>query len=317
MSHELIERLSVRHPVSRVCEVLQVSRSSYYARCRRQEPVRAREDRRLKQEILAVHAAMQGRYGTPRIERELRRREVSTSRKRVARLRRELGLKAKATRHYRVTTDSQHAYPVAPNLLRRRFEATRPDQVWVGDITYLTGGQRWLYLAVLMDVFSRRIVGWSLSECIDESLVLDAWRRALALRRPPRGLIHHTDRGGQYCSKAYREALACAGVTVSMSRKGDCWDNAMAESVIKTIKTELGSSFASPQLAYQGLFAYIEGFYNTRRLHSGLGYRTPLEVERLATLRLPESDLEIDSSGALALPATAPRTSASPHPPIQ
>ena len=132
---------------------------------------------------------------------------------------------------------------MAPNLLRRRFEATRPDQIWVGDITFLTAGQRWLYLAVLMDVFSRRIVGWAVSERIDEALTLGALDRAMQLRQAPRGVIHHTDRGGQYCSNAYREALEAAGVAVSMSRAGDCWDNAMAESLIKTIKTELGCGF--------------------------------------------------------------------------
>lgn len=288
-------------------------RSSYYARCRRPEPARAREDRHLKQKILAVHAAAKGIYGTPRVERQLRRQGVATSRKRVARLRRELGLKAKSTRRYRATTDSKHSYPVAPNLLRRRFEATRPDQIWVGDITFLTAGQRWLYLAVLMDVFSRRIVGWAVSERIDEALTLGALDRAMQLRQAPRGVIHHTDRGGQYCGNAYREALEAAGVVVSMSRTGDCWDNAMAESLIKTIKTELGRSFATPRLAHQELFEYIEGFYNTRRLHSGIDYQTPLEVERLTTF---QPYLPGETSGALSLTAPAARASASPHPQI-
>lgn len=316
MSHELVQRLSARHAVARVCETLEVSRSGYYARCRRQEPARVREDRHLKQKILAVHAAAGGRYGTPRIERALRRQGVATSRKRVARLRRELGLQAKARRRYRATTDAQHPYPVAPNRLRRRFEAPGPDRVWVGDITFLSAGQGWLYLALLMDVFSRRIVGWAVSDRIDEVLALRALRRAVELRRPPPGVIHHTDRGAQYCSTSYREALEAAGMTVSMSRRADCWDNAMMESLIRTIKTELGRSFASRRIAEQKLFEYIEGFYNTRRLHSGLGYRTPVEVEHLAVRVPPPPETESPTCEALTLLAPAHRASASPDPEI-
>lgn len=295
MRHDAVQRLRGRHSVKRLCAVLGVSRSGYYARERQQEPARLREDRRLKQEILAVHAASRGRYGTPRIERQLRREGIGTSRKRVTRLRRELDLKAKGRRRFRTTTDSDHTYPIAENHLQRRFQAARPDEIWVGDITYLAQGGGWLYLALLMDVYSRRIVGWSLSERIDTSLTLTALSRALDSRRPAAGLIHHTDRGAQYSSATYREALERAGVEASMSRRGDCWDNAMAESLIKTIKTEVGSSFLTRSLAERELFEYIEGFYNTRRLHSGLGYRTPAEVERLAN----------DSTSAVALPALA------------
>jgi len=253
-----------------------------------------------------------GRYGTPRIERVLRRRGIATSRKRVARLRRELGLQAKGRRRFRVTTNSEHAYQPAPNRLKRRFHATRPNQIWVGDITYLVQGSRWLYLAVLMDLYSRRIVGWSLSDRIDETLTLTALRRAVESRRPPEGLIHHTDRGAQYASRAYRKALDAAGLEASMSRRGDCWDNAPAESLIKTVKTELGRSFLSPELARRELFEYIEGFYNTRRLHSGLDYRTPLEAEQLAS-----TTLLTQTSEALSLTAIAARSSASPHPGIR
>ena len=305
MSHDVVQRLAREHPVGRVCRALGVPRSSYYARCRRPEPTRVREDRQLKRKILAAHAAAKSRYGTPRIEYALRRQGVATSRKRVARLRRELRLKAKSTRRFRATTNSKHSYPVAPNLLQRRFEATRPDEIWVGDITFLTAGRRWLYLAVLMDVFSRRIVGWAVSRRIDEALTLKAFERAVAHRCPPAGLIHHTDRGAQYCSKAYRRALEAAGISASMSRTGDCWDN-------KTIKTELGRSFLTRRLAERELFEYIEGFYNTRRLHSGLDYRTPLEAEQLAS-----TTLLTQTSGALSLPAIAAQDSASPHPGIR
>ncbi len=303
-----MERLASQHGVGRVCEVLGVPRSSYYARCRRPEPTRVREDRDLKQKILAVHAEAKGVYGTPRIERELRRQGIATSRERVARLRRELGLRAKSTRRYRATTDSKHSYAVAPNLLQRRFEALGPDQVWVGDITFLTAGQRWLYLAVLMDVFSRRLVGWAVSDRIDQELTLKAWWRAVAQRRPPRGLIHHTDRGAQYCSDDYRRALRARGAVASMGRTGDCWDNAMAESLIKTIKTELGRSFPSRTLAEQQLFGYLEGFYNTRRLHSGLDYRTPSEVESDWFAARSCSLEEAAACPALATQAAAPPT---------
>ena len=312
MSPELVARLAEGHSVQRVCTVLGVSRSGYYARRARQTPARVQEDRRLKQQILAAHTAARGRYGTPRIEQELRRQGVATSRKRVARLRRELDLRAKGRRRFRVTTDSQHAYPLAPNRLQRRFWATRPNQVWVGDITYLAQGRRWLYLAVLMDLHTRRIVGWALGDRIDEQLTLTALRRAVQSCRPPAGLIHHTDRGAQYASRAYRRALEAAGIEASMSRRGDCWDNAPAESLIKTIKTELGRSFLTRELAQRELFEYIEGFYNTRRLHSGLGYRTPLEAEQQASAHEPNQ-----SGGALSLPAIAARASASPHPQIR
>jgi transposase InsO family protein len=313
VKHALVARLARRHPVGRVCRVLGVSRSGYYARRRRETPARVREDRRLKQQILAAHTEAEGCYGTPRIERALRTKGIGTSRRRVSRLRRELGLRAKGRRRFRITTDSNHAYRPAPDRLKRRFHARRPDQIWVGDITYLAQGrQRWLYLALLMDLYSRRIVGWSLSDRIDEQLTLTALRRAVQSRRPPAGLIHHTDRGVQYASRAYRQALDVAGFEASMSRRGDCWDNAPAESLIKTIKTELGRSFLTRELAERELFAYIEGFYNTRRLHSGLDYQTPLEAERLAA-----PALLTQTSGALSLTAVAARASASPHPGIR
>ena len=305
----MVERLRGRHSVQRLCQVLGVSCSGYYAHRRRGESARVREDRHLKQRILCVHAATKGRYGTPRIQKALRRQGITTSRKRVARLRRELGLRARTPRRYRSTTDSEHAYPVARDWLRRRFTAQGPNEIWVGDITFLSRGRDWLYLAVLMDVYSRRVVGWSLSDRIDEMLALSALHQAVKTRRPPQGLIHHTDRGAQYVSKAYRRALEEAGLEASMSRRGDCWDNAMAESLIKTIKTELGQSFLSRALAERQLFEYIEGFYNTRRLHSALGYRTPAEVEREVAGPGPKLPLaEAAACLATATQAAAPPT---------
>lgn len=285
MSYPVVRRLSSCHAVHRVCAVLGVSRSGYYAWRRRPTTRRAREDRQLKASILAVHVEAKGRYGTPRIQRTLRRRGVRTSRKRVARLRRELDLRARTPRRFQVTTDSRHSQPPAPDLLERRFVASAPDRTWVADISYLSTPEGWLYLAVLLDTFSRRVVGWSTSTRIDEALTVAALRQALTTRRPPAGLIHHSDRGAQYCGRAYRELLAGAGLVASMSRRGDAWDNAMAESLIKTLKVELGDHFSSRRRAQQELFEYIEGFYNTRRLHSALDYQTPLEVERAAAGR--------------------------------
>ena len=222
MKYQVVERLSGSHSVRRLCAVLGVSPSGYYARCHRQETSRVREDRHLKHRILSIHTEMKGRYGTPRIERSLRREGVRTSRKRVARLRRELGLRARTQRRYRLTTDSNHSQPPAPNLLERHFEAEEPDRTWVGDITYLSTTEGWLYLAFSIDTLARRGVGWSVGERLDEALTLSALQQALATRRPPPGLSHHTDRGSQYCSHAYRELLSQAGAVASMSRRGDC-----------------------------------------------------------------------------------------------
>jgi transposase InsO family protein len=283
--YQAIERLAGSHPVRRLCRTLGGSPSGYYRWQRRGEGDRAREDRRLKQRIVALHGETKGRYGTPRVERALRRQGISTSRKRVGRLRRELGLRAKAAKKYKATTDSRHPYPVAPNRLERRFVAAKADRIWVGDITYLWTREGWLYLAIVLDTCSRRIVGWSVSESLERELAVSALEKALASRRPAPGLVHHTDRGSQYASGDYRDLVEQTGLVFSMSRKGDCWDNAMAESFFKTLKVELGSRFPSRQQARRELFEYIEGFYNTRRLHSGIGYRSPAEYERLVALQ--------------------------------
>lgn len=281
MRFAVVGRLASQHPVRRVCRLLGVSTSGYYRWRRDGDPARRREDRRLKQQILAAHAAGRGCYGTPRIEKELRRGGIATSRKRVARLRRELGLKARAVRRYRRTTQSDHEHPPAPNRLQRCFEAPRADRIWVSDITYLATDEGWLYLAVLLDTFSRRIVGWRTGTTLDRELALDALEQAIAIRQPEPGLVHHSDRGVQYCCRDYRRRLDQAGLVASMSRAGDCWDNAMVESFFKTLKVELGRRFRTRQQAYRQLFDYIERFYNTRRLHSSLGYRSPAEYERL------------------------------------
>jgi transposase InsO family protein len=274
-----VQRLEGQYPVRRLCRTLGARRSGYYRWLRSDETARAREDRRLKQKILGIHVEVKARYGTPRIERALRRRDIRTSRRRVARLRRELGLRAKGSRRFKATTDSRHSYPIAPNRLQRCFDAPTTDRIWVGDITYLWTREGWLYLAIVLDTFSRRVVGWSLRESLERELATTALEKALETRRPEPGLIHHTDRGSQYASGDYREILDEAGLVFSMSRKGDCWDNAMAESFFKTLKTELGRRFDSHEHARRELFEYIEGFYNTHRLHSALGYRSPAEFE--------------------------------------
>jgi transposase InsO family protein len=275
-----VERLQGQYPVRRLCRTLGVHRSGYHRWLRQGQTRRDREDRRLKQSILEVHAETRGCYGTPRIERALRHRDIRTSRRRVARLRRELGLCAKGRRRFRTTTDSKHSHPVAPNRLERRFEAPAADRIWVGDITYLWTQEGWLYLAIVLDTFSRRIVGWSLHESLERELATSALQKALEGRRPGPGLLHHTDRGSQYASVDYREILEAADVVFSMSRKGNCWDNAMAESFFKTLKSELGRSFDSREQARREVFGYIEGFYNTWRLHSSLGYKSPAQYER-------------------------------------
>lgn len=285
MRYQAVERLKGEYPVRRLCRTLRASPSGYYGWQKREERDRVREDRRLKQKILAIHAKTKGRYGTPRVEQALRRQGVSTSRRRVGRLRRELGLEAKAAKKFKATTDSVHPHPVAPNRLQRCFDAPAADRVWVGDITYLWTREGWLYLAIVLDTFSRRIVGWSVSDRLERDLAVTALEKALAARRPGPGLVHHTDRGSQYASCDYRELIESAEIVFSMSRKGDCWDNAMAESFFKTLKVELGSRFDSRQEANRELFDYIEGFYNTWRLHSGLGYLSPAEFERLTALQ--------------------------------
>ena len=284
MRYQAVHRLRGEYPVSRLCRTLGAPPSGYYRWQKGEATDRIREDRQLKQKILAIHAQSKGCYGTRRVERALRRQGVGTSRRRVARLRRELGLRAKAAKKFKATTDSAHSDPVAPNRLERCFDAPAADRIWVGDITYLWTREGWLYLAIVLDTFSRRIVGWSVSDRLERDLAVSALERALDTRRPGPGLLHHTDRGSQYASSDYQELLGSAEILFSMSRKGDCWDNAMAESFFKTLKVELGSRFDGREVARRELFDYIEGFYNTWRLHSSLGYRSPAEFERLTAL---------------------------------
>ena len=265
-----------------MCKVLRVSRSGFYAWARRGESPRACADRELSAEIRQVHEDSRETYGSPRVHAQLRRKGQRCSRKRVARLMRESGIRAKAGRKFRVrTTDSNHDLPVAANLVDRQFRADAPNELWVSDITYIPTGEGWLYLASIVDVFSRRVVGWSMEAHMRTSLVLAALTMALRDRRPDRGIVHHSDRGSQYASMAYHAVLDDHGIVPSMSRAGDCYDNALKESFFHTLKVECvhGRSFATRDQARAAVFDYVETFYNRERLHSALGFMSPDEFE--------------------------------------
>ena len=264
-------------PVQVMCELLGVSRGGYYAWAGRAESARAADDRALATEIRAAHEASRGRYGSPRVHAELRARGRRIGRKRVARLMRGMGLAARRKRRFRRTTDSRHAFPIAPNLLERNFTAEAPDRVWLADLTYIWTAQGWLYLAAVLDLYTRRVVGWAMADHLRHELTLAALDMAIVRQRPAPGLVHHADRGVQYAAHGYRARLRRHGMVCSMSRKGDCWDNAPMESFFATLKGELveAAEYDTRDEARADLFQYIEGFYNRRRLHSGLGYLTP------------------------------------------
>ena len=281
MRFEFIHVEKATFPVSVMCDVLEVSRSGYYAWVHRPRASRDIDDEQLAVAITAIHQRSRGTYGSPRVHAELRADGHLVSRKRVERLMRELGLQARTKRRYRVTTDSAHADPIAPNVLARQFTVSEPDVAWVTDITYVWTDEGWLYLAAILDLFWRRVVGWAVDERITRELTLAALDMALVHRRPAAGLLHHSDRGCQYASSDYRAALNTRGFVRSMSRKGDCWDNAVAESFFATLKVELvyRHRFATRAAAKHALFDYIETFYNRRGRHSSLGYLSPVDFE--------------------------------------
>jgi putative transposase len=269
--------------ITTMCRVLQVSTAGYYAWRARPLAERVREDRWLRERIRAIYDEVKGRYGSPRVYQELRALGIPCGRHRVARLMRRDGLRAKSAPRFRVTTQSDHAERVAPNVLARQFAAApaaQPDHVWMADLTYLPTREGWLYLAVILDLATRRVVGWALRTRLDQELTLAALRMALA-HRQARGGLHHSDRGVQYASHAYQHLLRAAAFTPSMSRVGNCWDNAVVESFFATLTKELlrEGVFPSREVARGELFAFIEIWYNRQRRHSALGYRTPLQVE--------------------------------------
>ena len=283
MSYALIQAERGRLPVERACHLLKVSASGYYAwQTRQRQPDKPNPDNELVVQITRVFEESCGTYGSPRVTAALRQHGIVCNRKRVARLMHVHQLIAKHHRRRRVkTTDSRHGLPIAPNRLNRQFSAQRPDEKWVADITYIDTAEGWLYLALVLDVFSRKIVGWAMEPHLETSLVEQALRMALAQRQPALGeLLHHSDRGGQYASGTYQQLLAAYGITVSMSRSADPYDNALMESCIGTLKTECADHrFPSRQIARSELFAYLEGWYNRRRLHSALGYLSPDQFE--------------------------------------
>ena len=282
MKFAFIQAEKADFPVATLCRVLGVSRAGFYAWQQRAESPRAGEDRRLAVEIATIHAESRRCYGSPRVQAELRARGQCLSRKRVARLMRRAGLAARRRRLFRTTTDSTHGRPVARNILNRDFTAATPNRCWVTDISFIATGEGWLYVAAILDLFSRRVVGWALSERLTTPLALEALDMAVTRRRPPLGLLHHSDQGGQYASADYRKVIAEHGMTMSMSRRANCWDNAVAESFFATLKVELLQDTAWPTRTHarRAIVEYIELFYNAQRRHSALGYLSPAAFER-------------------------------------
>ena len=285
MSFRLIEDHRDAYPVRVLCAVLEVSPAGYYAwRCRRPS-ARSSANTELVAAIRRVHSDSGARYGSPRVHAALRGQGRGASRGRIERLMRRHGIRAIMAPPRRVrTTDSRHTLPIAPNLLARDFTAAAPNRVWLADITYIPTDEGWLYLAAVMDLFSRKIVGWAMRDHLRTELAATALMMAVQQQRPAAGLIHHSDRGVQYASHDYRAALRAAGMTASMSRKADCFDNAPMESFFHTLKTELvhHRQYTTRADAQRDIFTFIEGFYNRTRLHSALGYISPIEMEQKA-----------------------------------
>ena len=283
MRYQFIEQHKHEFPIVTMCQVLGVSESGFYAWRKRPACQRQREDAQLTQEIRQVFVTHRGRYGSPRIYRELKDQGRRISRKRVARLMCEADMSARRKRRRVLTTRRDVTHPVASNALNREFTATEPNTKWATDITYIPTTQGWLYLAVILDLYSRAVVGWSMSANCDEELAETALKMAVVRRRPKAGLLHHSDRGCQYTSKAYRQRLEQADMIVSMSRKGNCWDNAAMESFFGTLKEEcVGTTiYSSHEQARQALFEYLEVYYNRQRRHSTLGYVSPFVYEQM------------------------------------
>jgi putative transposase len=267
-----------------MCKVLEVSTQGFYAWLKRPESVRHRANVVLAVTIKELHVRSRRRYGSPRVHHALQVRGQRVGRNRVARLMQQQGLRARPKRRFRRTTDSNHQLPVAPNVLARNFTADAPNKAWVTDLTYVWTLEGWLYVAAIVDLFSRRVVGWAMSDSLERQIALDALSMALQSRNPAAGLVHHSDRGSQYASDDYQRVLKARGIVCSMSRKGDCWDNAVAESFFATLKTELvyECNFANRAEAATAIFEFIEVFYNRERFHSSLGYLTPAGYEALA-----------------------------------
>lgn len=281
MRFRLIDAEKAKLPVGRMCALLDVSPSGYYAWRSRKPSRRQLDDMVFLAHIRAHFAASRRTYGSPRMHVELSEEGLAIGRHRVARLMSENGLRANQKRRFKRTTDSDHGGPVAANLIDQNFACNGPNQKWGADISYIWTAEGWLYLAIVLDFHSRRIVGWAISDRLKRDLALRALQRAITMRQPPPGLIHHSDRGSQYCSDDYRRLVKNAGMVASMSGKGNCYDNAIVETVFKTIKSELiwRTSFQTRHQADKSIGNYIDGFYNPVRRHSALGFKSPIRFE--------------------------------------
>jgi putative transposase len=274
-------KINQKYSILKMCRKLKVSRSGYYQWCKRNESTHTKQDRYLKEKINAIYDQSKKRYGSPRIHGELLDQGIRCGKKRVERLMREMGIRARHKRQFKVTTNSKHKYPIAANLLNRCFEVDRVNQVWLADITYIQTLEGWLYLAAVMDLHSRKIVGWAMSNTMTADLAITALRMAIKLRHPTKGLMHHSDRGVQYASHSYQKVLKRNGMICSMSRKGNCWDNSPMESFFSTLKTECINDriYFSRAQAKREIFEYIEIDYNRKRRHSSIEGMTPENFE--------------------------------------
>jgi putative transposase len=286
MRYHFIQAEKAQYPVEVLCRVMAVARSGFYAWCHRPASRRAQQNQVLLAQIQDHHRNSDGSYGSPRIHRDLRGQGLQVGRHRVARLMRLHGIRGVCRRRapYRQRTESPTV--LAANVLQREFTATQPNQKWAGDITYVATREGWLYVAVLVDLYSRRIVGWAMAERVTTELTMTALTMALQQRRVEGDLLHHSDRGSQYAALLYQQQLTVQGIQCSMSRPGNCWDNAVVESFFASLKTELiyRRRFHTRQEAQSAIFTYVEGFYNRRRRHSTLGYLSPVEFEQQASL---------------------------------
>lgn len=282
MTYSFIHKHRFLFRVEKMCQVLDVSRSGYYAWVKRPKSKRKKLNEELLARIKHIHKVSRETYGSPRITHALKNEGIKCGRNRVAKLMKENDIKAKTKRKFKATTNSKHDYPVAPNVLNRNFTATKPNQLWVADITYIPTDEGWLYLAAIVDLFQRKVVGWAMDSTMTKQLCIDALKQAIGRQHPSPGLIHHSDRGVQYASKEYQKVLKKHGFIASMSRKGNCYDNACMESFFGTLKTELiyFTRFKTRAQARLAIFEYIEVFYNRIRLHSKLGYKSPIDFEK-------------------------------------
>lgn len=284
MRFRFIDQAKKEFPAYRLCHLMGVSQSGYFAWKARPASRRQHDDMVMLTHIRSAYFLSNETYGSPRMTRELQDQGFTVGRRRIARLMRENGLHARHKKRFRKTTDSHHAFPVAPNIIAQDFATTSPNQKWGADISYIWTREGWLYLAVVIDLFARRVVGWAVSDRLHRQLALRALEKAITMRRPPKGLIHHSDRGSQYCALDYQGMLKTNGIIISMSGKGNCYDNAMVETFFKTLKSELiwRTVFQTRHDAEVAIAHYIDGFYNPARRHSALDYLSPIQFEQNA-----------------------------------